>query len=183
MTEPRKPIFGFLWPKPDPDAPVDAAFRQVRKVRIPGRGVLRVVVMFVATVLTVSLIGSALMSGLAVPSLPAVIIGAAISATALVLVLRGWIVGTFVTDAVVSIDNTWRRTTLPWSEVRAIEVAAARVPLLGLPIPVRGQRCIVCAHDGRRIPTHIYTASPDVLFSAEAFDIARLRLVHWFERT
>lgn len=182
MTEPRKPIFGFLWPKPDPDAPVDAAYRQLRKVRIPGRGLLRVLVLFIATVLTVSLIGSALMAGLAAPSLPAVIIGAAVSATALVLVLRGWVVGTFVTDAAVSIDTTWRRTTLPWSEVESIEVQRGRVPLLGTPIPVAGDRCIVVTRDGRRLPTHIYTSSPDVLFSAEAFDIARLRLVHWLEK-
>ena len=38
MNEPRKPIFGFLWPKPDPNAPVDGAYRQVRRVRItPAR--------------------------------------------------------------------------------------------------------------------------------------------------
>ena len=182
MTEPRKPIFGFLWPKPDPDAPVDAAYRQLRKVRIPGRGLLRVVVLLIASVLTVSLLGSALMAGLAAPSLPAVIVGAALSATALVLVLRGWVVGTYVTDAAVSVDTTWRRTTLLWSQVEAIEVDDGRVPLLGLPIPVPGWRCIVRTRDGRRIPTHIYRGSPDLLFSDEAFDMARLRLVHWLDK-
>lgn len=182
MSEPRKPIFGFLWPKPDPDAPVDGAYRQVRKVRIPGRGMLRVVVLLVATVLVVSLIGSAFMAGLAAPSLLAVAIGAAVAATALFLVLRGWVVGTFVTDAGISVDTTWRRTTLPWSQVAAIEVVRTRTPLLGLPVPMRGERCILRTRGGQSIPTHVYLASPDILFSEEAFDIARLRLVHWLEK-
>lgn len=182
MNEPRKPIFGFLWPKPDPDAPVDAAYRQLRKVRIPGRGLLRVVAMFVWTIVTVSVLGSVLMAGFAVPSLIGVLIGAAVAATGLVLALRGWVVGTFVTDAAVSVDTTWRRVTVPWAEVVAVEVVEGRVPLLGLPIGVRGRRCALRTRDGDRIATHIYTASPDLLFSDEAFDIARLRLVHWLEK-
>ena len=54
MNEPRKPIFGFLWPRPDPNAPVDGDYRQVRRVRVSPRGPIRLaglVALAVATVI------------------------------------------------------------------------------------------------------------------------------------
>ena len=62
MKEPRKPIFGFLWPKPDPDAPVDEAYRQVRRVRITPRGPIRLVTLLLGSVLLTIVAASVVMA-------------------------------------------------------------------------------------------------------------------------
>ena len=62
MSTPRKPIFGFLWPRPDPNAPVDEAYRQVRGVRVAPRGPIRLTALVIATLLTISAMGSMLMT-------------------------------------------------------------------------------------------------------------------------
>ena len=182
MSEPRKPIFGFLWPKPDLDAPVDGAYRQLRMVRLTSRGPVRVLTLAVGSVLTVAILGTALMAGLAAGLSAATVVGAAIAATALVLLLRGWVVGTYVNDAALTVETLWRRRTLPWSDVAGIAIIAGPVPFLGLPVRIAGSRCVVQLRDGSTVATHLYTASPDLWLRPEAFDMAATRLQNWFER-
>ena len=179
MSEPRKPIFGFLWPSPDPDAPVDGAYRQVRRVRVTGRGPIRIAVLVAGTAVLVVTTGTLMLAAVTTSLTPVTVLGSAISASALVLILRGWVVGTFVNDDGISIDTTWRRTALPWTDVEGIETAPEPCPFLGLPLRVRAERSAVRTVDGRVLPTHVYATSPDLWLRPEALDIARLRLEHW----
>lgn len=179
MNPPRKPIFGFLWPSPDPDAPVDAAYRQVRKVRITPRGPLRIATLVLGSVGLTLTTASAILAGLGGGFSAATIIGALVSATGLALVLRGWVVGTFVSDSAVTVETTWRQTVVPWREVGEVATAEMSVPFLGLPVRVRGQRTVIVGADGRRVGTHVYSTSPDLWLRPEAFDMASLRLERW----
>jgi hypothetical protein len=176
---PRKPVFGFLWPAPDPNAPVDAAYRQVRGVRILPRGPVRIGALVLATALVVIALGSALMAAMttAVGLVP--LLTAAIMATALVAVLRGWVVGTYVNDDGVTIETVLRRTTVSWKDVRAVTVRPAPCPVLGVPVRVTSQRAFVDCADGRTLATHVYATSPDIWLRADAFDMAALRLERW----
>jgi len=182
MNEPRKPIFGFLWPAPDPDAPLDADYRQVRKVRITPRGPLRIIGLVVATAVMVTTTASFMLAAVSAGLSPTTLIGAALTATLLVAILRGWVVGTYVTDAGISIDRTWSRDVVLWSEVAGIECSSGPTPFLGLPLRMTGMRSYVRLAGGSRIATHVYTASPDLWLRPEAFDMARIRLERWQQR-
>jgi hypothetical protein len=179
MTEPRKPIFGFLWPKPDPDAPVDGAYRQVRRVRISPRGPVRLAALLLGSVTVTIAAATLVMASLATTVTLATVAGGALVATGIVLILRGWVVGTYVNDEAVTIETTWRRSTIPWASVRAITTQEAPAPFLGLPVRVPSLRAFVTTSDGATLPTHVYACSPDLWLRAEAFDIARLRLERW----
>lgn len=179
MTEPRKPIFGFLWRKPDPDAPVDAAYVQERPVRITRRGPVRLAALGIGGILLVGLLGTALLAGVnAGLSLPVFVVSA-LCATGLALVLRGAVVGTFVDDRQVTIETMLRHTEIPWSEVVRVSTDDAGIPFLGLPIPVPGSWTTLHLTDGTSVRTHVYSTSPDLWLRPEAFDMARLRLENW----
>ena len=179
MTEPRKPIFGFLWPRPDPSAPVDGAVHQVRPIRVSPRGPIRLVVLFVGTVFTVLFIATSVMAAVVAPYPPAVIVSAVIGATACFLILRGWVVGTFVSDQALRVETVLSRAEVPWSRVATMDTRASAGPFLGLPLPVSGHRVFATLEDGTRVGTHVYTGSPDLWLRPEAFDVARLRLENW----
>ncbi len=179
MNEPRKPLFGFLWPKADPNAPVDDAYRQVRKVRITPRGPLRLAGLAIATTVMVTTTASFMMATVAAGLSATTLIGAALAATLLVAILRGWVVGTYVTDDGISIDRTWSRDVIPWADVAAIDCEEEPAPFLGMPVRVTTLRSSVRLASGRRIPTHVYATSPDLWLRPEAFDMARGRLERW----
>jgi hypothetical protein len=181
MTEPRKPIFGFLWPKPDPNAPVDGAFRQVRRVRIANRGPVRLAVLLVSSTLVAIVGSSIMMAALTTTVSPATVIGGAVVATAIFLILRGWVVGTYVSDEGVTVETTWRRTTVPWADVRAVTMRSGPAPFLGLPVRIASTRAVVTTSDGAELQTHVYGCSPDLWLRGEALDIARLRLERWLD--
>jgi hypothetical protein len=181
MSEPRKPIFGFLWAKPDPDAPVDGAYRQVRRVRVTPRGPIRIAALVVSTLVMISATGSLVMAAFGTGFSPLMLVGSAAAATILALVLRGWVVGTYVTDAGVTVETTWREVSLPWDQVRSISVRTTPSPFLGLPVRTSVERSVVETTDGRTVGTHLYATSPDLWLRAEAFDMARLRLERWRE--
>ena len=152
MTQPRKPLFGFLWPSPDPDAPVDGDYRQLRRVRVASRGPIRILALAILGVLTVSVLGTALMAGLETGFTWAGVLLAALGATGLALELRGWVVGTYVTDHAVIVETLLRRRMLPWSSVASIDRVEARCPLLGLPVEVTGSRSVIALDDGVVVP-------------------------------
>lgn len=179
MNEPRKPIFGFLWPRPDPNAPVDGDYRQVRRVRVSPRGPIRLAGLVALAVATVIGTGSAVMAAAATTLSPLTVLGGAAAATAIFLLLRGWVVGTYVNDAALVIQTTFRTTVLPWTDVRAVTTADQPCPFLGLPIRVRSVRLSAVDTSGRVHPTGVYASSPDFWLRPEAFDMARLRLERW----
>lgn len=179
VTEPRKPIFGFLWPKPDPDAPVDAAYRQVRLVRVTPRGPIRLAVLIAGTALVAVCAGTVVMAALTSALTPLTIVGAAVTGTLLVLVLRGWVVGTFVNDDVVRVETTWRRIDCAWSSVASAADVEAPAPLVGTPLHVPGRRVVITTQEGNTLATHVYSTSPDLWLRPEAYDMARLRLARW----
>ncbi len=181
--EPRKPIFGFLWPSADPDAPVDAAYVQVRRVRVTARGPIRIVALVVASIVLISVTGTQILAAMTTGPSVLTVAGAAVSASVLFVVLRGWVVGTFVNDHGVSVETTWRRVTTPWAEVASVACVDTRTPFLGLPLRVSGQRSCIVTTDGRTIRTHVYSTSPDLWLRPEAFDMARIRLEQWLPPT
>lgn len=182
MRQQPRPIFGFLWRRPDPDAPVDAAYVQERLIRVISRGPIRILFLALASLAAVMLAATAVMTALSAPLSVASLLGAAIAATAVALLLRGWVVGTYVTDAGVTVDSMWRRTFTPWSEVASIEAIPARVPFLGLPMRITGERVFIHVKNGPAIATHISSRSPDTCCRSDAFDIARIRLENWADR-
>jgi hypothetical protein len=176
----RKPIFGFLWPKPDPHAPVDGAYRQVRPVRVSRRGPLRVAALLLLTLGVAAATGTVLGAALDAGFSWLVVVGAALVASGFALMLRAWVVGTAVTDEALVVETLWRRRVVPWEDVSALDLVAGSCPLLGTPLPVRGTRVVARTVDGD-VPTHLYTTSPDYLGRAEAWDMAVLRLQRWRE--
>lgn len=178
MSEPRKPIFGFLWPAPDPNAPTDGDYRQTRLVRVCPRGIVRIVALLAFTLATIAFVGSAVLAALSTRELLPALVSAAVGATLIVIMLRGWVVGTYVNDEVLRIETTWRRRTIPIGSARGC-VEETGAPLLGLPLPTRARRVHVRLADGTSRPTHVYASSPDLWPSGEAYEIARDRLTRW----
>lgn len=179
MRRPQRPIFGFLWPSPDPHAPVDDDFRQARLVRITPRGPIRLLVLALATIVTVFLLTAAPLTAIAAPLSIATFISAGIAATCVVVVLRGWIVGTYVNDDGVTVDTVFRRRSVPWSAVERVACVDGRAPLLGTPLQVPGRRVVLLTTSGRTIETHVQSTSLDLLWRPEAFAMARDRLENW----
>jgi hypothetical protein len=123
--------------------------------------------------------GSLLMAAVSTPvSLPT-FVGSALLAAALVASLRGWVVGTYVSDDGVVIETVLRRIAVPWNEVRAVVARTAPCPFLGTPLRTAAARLFVETVDGHRIPTHVYATSPDLWLRPVAFDMAQLRLARW----
>lgn len=183
MRRPQRPIFGFLWPSPDPHAPLDDDYRQTRLVRITPRGPFRLLVLVLATVLTVFLLTAALLTAIAAPLSVATFVAAAIAATCVGAVLRGWVVGTYVNDDGITIDTMLRRRSVPWSAVARVACLDGRARLLGLPLQVPGRRVVILTTSEQTVETHVQSTSLDLLWRPEAFAMARDRLENWASRT
>jgi hypothetical protein len=179
MNEPRRPVFWFLWPRPDPSAPVDDAYHQVRAIRISPRGPIRVALLVVSSVIEVIVMGMAVVGALGSGISVYAVVGAAIAASGLFLLLRGWVVGTYVNDYVLTIETTFRKRSLPWSQVADVSASTQRCPFLGLPLRTRSTRVIVTDTSGLQIGTHVYATSPDYWLRSEAFDMAAQRIERW----
>lgn len=179
MTQPRRPVFWFLWPQPDPNLPCDEFARQDRLVRISPRGPIRIILLVAGSLITVVLCATAVLAALGGALTAGTLIGSAIAASAVALLLRAWVVGTYVNDAGILIETTFTRRSIPWTGITALECTDTVVPLLGTPLRVRGSRVVLDLADGARVPTHVSTASADLWGRPEAFDVARIRLANW----
>jgi hypothetical protein len=131
------------------------------------------------SLVTVGLCATAVLAALGGPLTLGTLVGAAVAATAVLLLLRAWVVGTYVHDGGVVIERTFSRRSLPWPSIVAVTCTAGRAPLLGTPVPVRGSVITLALDDGSEVATHVYTTSPDLAARPEAFDMARLRLENW----
>lgn len=183
MNRPPRPIFAFLWPSPDPHAPVDDDYRQTRLVRVTPRGPIRLLILALATVVTVFLLTAAVLTAIAAPLSAATFVAAGISATCVGVVLRGWTVGTYVNDAGVIVDTVFRRRSVPWSAVARVACLDGPASLLGTPLRVPGRRVVLLTTSGQTIETHVQSTSLDLLWRPEAFDVARERMESWASAT
>jgi hypothetical protein len=182
VNRPQRPIFGFLWPRPDPHAPLDAAAVQQRLVRVAPRGPVRILTLIIATLLSVFSTSAAVMTALSAPMSGAALLASAVAATALYISLRGWVLGTYVNDHGIVLDTLVRRVRIPWNEVSEVHRAREPVPLLGMPLRTSGLRISIETTRGERFGTHVYTSSPDLVGRPDAFDMATDRLENWFRR-
>ena len=161
-----RPIFGFLWPQSDPNAPLDDAYRQVRLVRVPGRGPLRIALLIAATAGLTALTGSAITAAIGT-SWPLLIPVSALIATFLVLLLRSWSIGTYVNDTGIVVQRLLGTSATRWADVREVMDESGHV--------------VVTLRSGQRVSTHVSRRSLDLLGRAEAYDMAKITLQRWGE--
>jgi hypothetical protein len=164
--QPQRPLLGFLWPQPDRDAGVDEDYRQVRMIRVPGRGWARLVGLVIASVGLVTLAGSALLAGLGA-GLLITTLNSSVIASATLALLRGWAVGTYVNDAGFVVRRFWSTRSGRWSAVSDLLVEHDRV-------------LIVLA--GEPIPTTLSRWSVDILGSESRFHQAVDVLGRWLRQ-
>lgn len=166
MREQPKPVFGFLWPKPDPDAPVDDAYRQTRLVRVPRMGVVHGFLLAAVTVAVAVLFSGQLLAAIGSP-VWVMLVTSALVAVVGVLLARAWVVGTYVNDNGFAVRRMLSTTRGAWAEVAAIEDD--------------GRRMWLVLRDGARVRTQIAHRGIDVLGSDETYDAARLQLKHFHD--
>lgn len=165
MTEPQRPIFGFLWPRPDPR--LDEAAVQERLVRVPARGWLRLTLLVGASLLLVTVTASTLTAAIGTHLL-FLLPAAAVLATFWVLLVRAWAIGTFVNDRGVVVVSLLATRAAAWPDVASVRDIDGHVELH--------------LRRGEVMNTHVRRHSVDLLGRAEAYDIARLALQRWGEQ-
>jgi hypothetical protein len=163
MTQ-QRPIFGFLWPARA--QPLDGDAEQRRLIRLNGRGPLRLLLLFVATLGTAALVGTVLLAASSVGWV-LVLMSAFVCASALVLLLRGWVVGTYVNDDGFAIQRLFGADVGVWRHVSQVQA--------------RNGIWFIHLLDGTALPTHVSTRNLDLLGRPQAFDMAGLRLQRWHE--
>ncbi len=173
MGEPtfRKPIFGAVWRYPEPDPR--------RLLRVGRRGLLRLAVLVPLTLTLVSLLAISIVYATSGISLSEAILIGFVLACLTILVLRGWMLGTFVNGngfKIVTLLNT--RSGL-WKHDYGVETRAATWKLLGIPIGIKSQRVVLIPPTGTEIETHVYLGSVDAVFTHERFDVLFQLLRRW----
>lgn len=181
--EPRRPIFWFLWPRPDPHRPLDGDVVQTRWVRVTRQGPWRLAFLIPFTLLVVV---TALLGVFASVFQPdtgsrvfAALLTASIAVAVIWLVMRAWVVGTYVNDAGVRITRTFTAVLVPWEHVLEIYRGPGRARFLGLPFHVQAVRVDLVLDDGEVVRTDLTSVSPDLWGRPEAFDMASSRLRRW----
>ncbi|PHX60330.1 MAG: hypothetical protein CK552_06425 [Actinobacteria bacterium] len=162
MKDPRRPIFGFLWP-PKENA-VDGDFKQIRLIRIPARGPWRLILLVGASILIVMFAGVAIMAVSSTSVFPVLITGAVLASTVVIL-LRGWSIGTYVNDDAVVVRRMFSSAACPWSSVARIECS--------------GQAVVLYLVDGSMIVTGIAMNSLDTWLRPSAHDAAVIAFENW----
>jgi lysylphosphatidylglycerol synthetase-like protein (DUF2156 family) len=167
-----RPLFGFLFtPRPaEPGAP------QTKWMRVPARGPLRLLVLIPTSVLLASILGAALFAIAGVGRSTSVAWGLALVVLGFPvvgLVLRAWIVGTYVCDSGVRITRWWRTDFLPWPEVTGVRIVGQG----------RGATVVLDTIDGAVVPTTVTALSADTAGRVEAWHIAADRMRTWWHET
>ena len=130
-------------------------------LRIPSRGLVRVLTLTLATLAMVTLTGSAILAALGTN--PWLILPvAAILATFWVLVLRGWAVGTYAHAQGIAVQRLLGTTYARWEQVARVRDVDGVV--------------LVDLRDGSTVRTHLVRRGIDLLGSHEQFDVAKLAL-------
>jgi hypothetical protein len=163
MTQ-QRPIFGFLWPSRPQQ--LDGAAEQRRLIRINGRGPLRILLLSLVTLATAALVGSVLLAAASVGWV-LVLMSAFVCASVLVMLLRGWVLGTYVNDEGFAIQRLFGADVGVWRNVYRVHA--------------RHGTWYIDLLDGTEIPTHIDVRNIDFVGRPQAFDMAGLRLQRWHE--
>lgn len=173
MGEPifRKPIFGSVWRYPEADPH--------RLQRVGRRGFLRLAVLVPLTLLLVSLLSISIVYATTGISLSEAMIIGFFLASATVLVLRGWMLGTFVNGNGFKIVTLLNTISGLWEHRYHVETQSSSWKLAGVPIGITSQRVVLISHDGQSIHTHVYRGSVDGIFTRERFDVLFRLLQRW----
>lgn len=179
MAAVRRPIFGFLWPDPDP-GPLDGAATQQRWVRVCSRGPWRWGFLILMSFAVITAGSAALAAALARPGWVSALLALVILVPLVSLLARAWVVGTYVSDRGVKVSSVLTTEVLPWSDIDAIRVEAG-TRLLGIPVGVAGEHVeLVSSRTGSApLRTHVETASPDLWLRPQAWSAAADRLRTW----
>lgn len=166
MSADRKPLLGWLWPERTP-GPLDAQAVQTRMLRVPHRSLLRILLLSAASLVVVVIAASSILAA-ASASWLLVIPMAVVIATAIVLVLRAWTVGTYVNDDGIAVQRLLRTIGARWSDVASVIDDNGRV--------------VVHTRNGTVFDTTLARSSIDILWRAEAYDMAKMQLQRWGEQ-
>jgi hypothetical protein len=173
MGEPEfhKPIFGAVWRYPETD------LRRLQ--RVGRRGFIRLALLVPLTLALVSFLAIGIVSATSGISLrEAVLMGFAL-ATFAVIVLRGWMLGTFVNGNGFKIVTLLKTRSGLWKNRYKVQVKATTWRPLGLPIGIKTRRVVFFSQTGDDLETHIYLGSVDAIFTQEKFDIFFQLLRRW----
>ena len=160
--DPHRPIFGFLWPPKQ--TKVDGDFQQIRLIRIPARGPWRLILLVGASLLIVMFAGVAIMAVAGADILPVLATGAVL-ASAVVILLRGWSIGTYVNDDTMIIRRMFSSAACRWSNVARVECSRRALVLYLV--------------DGSMIVTSIRANSLDTWLRPSAYDAAMIAFENW----
>lgn len=173
MGEPifRKPIFGAIWRYPEVDLQ--------RLQRVGRRGILRLAVLVPLTLTVVSLLAiSVVYATSGIPLSEAILIGFVL-ASVTVLVLRGWMLGTFVNANGFKVVRLLQTQSGHWKDDYSVQTLRTTWRPLGIPIGITSQRVVLIPPNGAQIDTHVYIGSVDAVFTRERFDILFQLLRRW----
>jgi hypothetical protein len=173
MGEPifRKPIFGSVWRYPEADPQ--------RLQRVGRRGFLRLAVLVPLTLLLVSLLSISIVYATTGISLNEAMIIGFFLASATVLILRGWMLGTFVNGNGFKVVTLLNTISGLWKHHYQVETRSTAWKIAGLPIGITSRRVVLMSIDGRQVHTHIYIGSVDAIFTGERFDVLFRLLQRW----
>jgi hypothetical protein len=173
MGEPifRKPIFGSVWRYPEADPQ--------RLQRVGRRGFLRLAVLVPLTLSLVSLLAISIVYATTGISLAEAMIIGFFLASGTVIVLRGWMLGTFVNGNGFKIVTLLNTISGLWKQHYLVETQSTLWRLAGVPIGIKSQRVVLISNHGRQIHTHIYIGSVDGIFTNERFDVLFQLLRRW----
>lgn len=141
---------------------------------------MRLAVLAPLTLIVVALLAISIVYATSgIPLSEALLVGFGL-ATITVLVLRGWMLGTFVNANGFKIVTLLNTKSGLWKYEYGVEIKKTTWRLLGLPIGIRSQR-VVFTVPMNTVPmnTHIYLGSVDGIFTHERFDILFLLLRRW----
>ncbi len=173
MGEPTflKPIFGAVWRYPEPD------LRRLQ--RVGRRGILRLAVLVPLTLTLISLLAISLVYATSGISLIEAMLIGFILACITVLVLRGWMLGTFVNGNGFKIATLMNTTSGYWKNGFGVEARVTTWKLLGIPIGIRSRRVVLIPPSGPDLNTHVYLGSVDAVFTHERLDVLFQLLRRW----
>lgn len=173
MDEPifRKPIFGAVWRYPEADLQ--------RLQRVGRRGVLRLIILIPLTLLVVSLLAISIVYATSGISFSEAILIGFVLATGTVLVLRGWMLGTFVNENGFKIVTLLRSTSGLWKNEYEVETRPTGWKMAGIPIGITSRRVLFITSSGGELKTHVYLGSVDGIFTFERFDVLFQLLRRW----
>jgi len=167
----RKPIFGSVWRYPEADPQ--------RLQRVGRRGFLRLAMLVPLTLMLVSLLAISIVYSTSGISLTEAMLIGFFLASATVLVLRGWMLGTFVNGNGFKIVSLLNTISGLWLDLYQVETKSTVWKIAGVPIWVTSQRVVLISPSGRQIDTHIYLGSLDGIFTRERFDVLFRLVRRW----